>query len=45
MWRNHSFSQRNKATKKAVEAGVGGNREGGGVGQNLKREGLYKMGD
>ena len=32
MWRNHPFSQRNKATKRAVEVEVWG----GGGAQNLK---------
>ena len=37
MLHNHPFSQRNKATKRAVGVEVGGN--GGEVGQNLKKGG------
>ena len=38
MRHNHSFSQRNNATEKAMGVGVGGDREErGGVGQNLKK--------
>ena len=52
MWHDHSFSQRNKTTERAVGLGVGADREGreeGGV-QILKKEGetiwggLYKVG-
>ena len=43
MWRDHPFSQRNKATEWAVGVGVGDKREvmggGGEGGQNLKKEG------
>ena len=41
MWHDHSFSQRNKTTERAVGLGVGADREGreeGGV-QILKKEG------
>ena len=38
MWCDHSIIQRNKTTERAVGVGLGSNREGGGVGQNLKRE-------
>ena len=50
MWRDHPFIQRNKTIKRAVGVGVGGEREGGGVGQSLKkrgsqcRGGLHKIG-
>ena len=37
MWRDHPICQRNKTTERAVKVGIGGDREGGGVGQNLKR--------
>ena len=37
MWRDQPISQRNKTTERAVGVGIGGDREGGGVGQNLKR--------
>ena len=39
MWHNHPFSQRNKTIERAVGVGVEGNREDGGVGQNLKKKG------
>ena len=32
MWRDHPFSQRDKATERAVRVGVGGDREEGGGG-------------
>ena len=41
MWHDHSFSQRNKTTERAVGLGVGADREGreeGGV-PILKKEG------
>ena len=38
MWRDHSFSQRNKTTKRAVGLEVGEDGEEKGVGQNRKRE-------
>ena len=37
MWCNQPFSQRKKGSKSALGAEVGG--EGGGLGQNLKKEG------
>ena len=40
MWRDHPFSQRNKATESAVGVEVGDEGEGGGGGQNLKKRGL-----
>ena len=33
MWHDHSFSQRNRTTGRAVELGVGGDREERGLGQ------------
>ena len=40
MWRDHPFSQRNKATERAVGVEVGDEEEGGGGGgQNLKKRG------
>ena len=33
MWHDHSFSQRNRTAERAVELGVGGDREERGVGQ------------
>ena len=44
MWRNHPFSQRNKTIERAVGVGVEGNREDGGVGQNLKKRGVGNIG-
>ena len=35
MWNDHPFSQRNKATQRAVRIEIGGGR----VGQNLKKSG------
>ena len=37
MWRNHSFSQRNKTIERAVGVGVGGDRRRG-VRKNLKKK-------
>ena len=42
MWRNHPFSQRNKAIERGVGVGVGGNREGGRVEQKLKKGGDWQ---
>ena len=39
MWHNHPFSQRNKATERAVGVRVGDGREGE-VGQSLKKGGM-----
>ena len=37
MWHDHQFSQRNRTTEGTVGVGVGGDRELGGGGQNVKR--------
>ena len=39
MWRDHLFSQRDNSIKRAVGVEVGG-----GVGQNLKKEGVGNIG-
>ena len=39
MSRDHLFSQRNKTAEREVGVRVAGNREGGGVRTNLKKEG------
>ena len=45
IWRNHPFIQRNRTTEGAVGVGVGGNRQGEMVGENLKRgAGLSNIG-
>ena len=38
MWCNHPFSQRNKTRERALGVGVGVDREGVRVEQNLKKE-------
>ena len=40
MWCNHSFSQRNKTTERAVGVGIGGDREGRVRGWINFKEGL-----
>ena len=42
MWRDHSFSQRSKATKRAEREGVGQNLKKGG---SQYRVGLHKIGE
>ena len=48
MWHDHLFSQRNKATKRALGLGLGYKKKGGGgeeVGKNLKKQGReYRCG-
>ena len=43
MWRDHPFSQKNKTTKRAVGAEIGGDMERG-VGQNLRKGGVGNIG-
>ena len=42
MWRDHPFSQRNRATEKTVAQGVGGDRE---VGKGRRVDKIRKNGD
>ena len=44
MWPDYRFSQRNKTIERAMEVRVGGDREGGEVGQNLKKGDRQYMG-
>ena len=37
MWYDYPLNQRNRATEKAAGVVVGGNRQAGKVGQNLKK--------
>ena len=43
MSRDHPFSQRNRTTERTMGVEVGGDREVGGGGQNLKKGGWTKF--
>ena len=43
MWHDHPLSQRNRTTERTVKVGVGGDREVGKRGQNLKKSRQYSI--